>query len=389
MRSRRRRVLAVVVSLLALAGAACGGDDDDGDGSILAGAGEGGGDDGLATIAGSLAALPAAESQDPTQIAWGDLARAAEIAGVTPPDDPADEEAVRTYLQGVLGNVRGSGDPVAYAVPPEASNHMNPDVTAFADEVGWSILDIERFVERQTPPAYVTVMEGGFDESRLSDALGEAEDGTWRAGEGDAYEMSPQEASPARRFGEALWFTLPDGRLTVTRSPDDSAAVTQALTGGDAPTLADDPALAGVATALDEESAYAAMLLAGGGDGAGPAGAGAPPEARQAACAQALPQPTAAVGTGVADEDGPVILIALAHESADAAQANAEALERLVTEGHSVQTNQPWSELVSLDAVGTTGDGLVTVARLRPTDPTRAQLWYQLLFNRDALVTSC
>ena len=127
-----------------------------------------------------------------------------------------------------------------------------------------------------------------------------------------------------------------------------------------------------------------------GANGLGAVGTATPEQAEQL-CEDMLPQPSAAVATGVtADDDGPVLLIALAHQSADAASANADALDEIVTNGASVVSREPWSERIELDGVETTGDGdLVVVARLRPVDPIGTRLWYDVLYQRDNLVASC
>jgi hypothetical protein len=114
------------------------------------------------------------------------------------------------------------------------------------------------------------------------------------------------------------------------------------------------------------------------------------PEAAAAACESALPSPTIATATGITDDDGPVLLVAHAHDAAGAAEANAEALEQLVTEGTSLSTRQPYSELVTLDGVEVTGeDDTVVVARLRPAGDTPARLWVDMLFRREGIVGYC
>jgi 4-hydroxyphenylpyruvate dioxygenase-like putative hemolysin len=86
---------------------------------------------------------------------------------------------------------------------------------------------------------------------------------------------------------------------------------------------------------------------------------------------------------------GPVILLALRHASIAAGRDNAAALEQAVTTGHRTFRDQPWNELVDLESVETTGDGLVTIARQRPIDAAWPTLWYELAQQRDSLIVSC
>jgi hypothetical protein len=378
----RPHALAALVPLAVLAGA-CSGDDDDG-GWFRYGRGSG-----LDSIAAGLAMLPDT-GEDEETIAWGDLVEAAEVAGVEWPPDATDADTVNDYLLALTGvGGEDGGGPSAAAIPPETANGRRPYDPEFAEEVGWSIVDVDRFVERQTPPGVVAVLEGSFDEDQLNEALGEPQDGTWTVGDGEPFAVNPQEVSPARPLGQSLWLARTDNRLTVARSPEHSAAVGEILAGHeDTPTLADDPALSGLAAALDAESPYAAMLARPAPSTAPPSGF--TPEAAEARCAQAdiAPEPTAAVGTAIAEDDGPVILVALAHTSPEAADANAEALERMVEAGTSFSTGQAWSELVRLDDVSVTGDGLVALARLRPDEPAQATLWYELLLRQDSLIAS-
>jgi hypothetical protein len=110
-----------------------------------------------------------------------------------------------------------------------------------------------------------------------------------------------------------------------------------------------------------------------------------------AAQCDASPQvPTRATATGIADDDGPVILVVEAYGSADDAAAGADALEQVATDGSSLATGQPWSDLVEVEAVDTVGpDGTVAVMRLRPTEDGRASLWRDLILQRDNLVAYC
>jgi hypothetical protein len=354
---------------------------------------------GGAGIGGLLGSLPVPSEQDePVVVAYGDLARAAEIAGVEPPSDPSDQEAVLRYVNAVTGGpVPDDGEggeegedgptsssPVAAVPPSVAHAERAVDIEEFADDVGWTILQVDRFIERQNLPDAVTVLDGRFDRDSLDDALGETEDGAWVAGDGEAGALNPDEATAARPLGEPLWLSLDDQRLVVTRSAEDMAAARDA-DGGEG-TLADDAVLAALADALDEEAVYTALLHDGPLESA-PGGREASPEQREELCDEALAEGPAGVASGLADDDGPVIVLALVHDDPDAAEANAAAIERMVEEGVSFLTAEPWSERLTLDEV--TADGAVTVARLRPLEQADADMWRQILVNQDSLLASC
>jgi hypothetical protein len=327
---------------------------------------------------------------------WGDLARATEIAGLERPTEPGDSDAVVDYLMTLTGTRSEEGDagtPVAVVPPDAAQVDRSADMADFVADVGWDILQVDRFVERQSRPDPITVLEGDFEPSALTTALGEPTDDVWVAGSGTPGEVDPEHITPARPLGESLWLSLAagDGSMTITRSADD-AAEADAAVGGDADgaVLGDDVSLAGLAAALDEQSAYGALLTRPGINSVAALGTSASPEQAEQLCDQLLPEPTAAVATGVADDDGPVILIALAHLSPDAARANADALEQAVTDGRSAMTGEAWSERLTLDGVETTGDDdLIVVARLRPVEPIGTRLWYDIVVRRDSLIATC
>jgi hypothetical protein len=383
--ARLSPALAGLLALVLVAGACSDGDGSDG----LEGAGGSEGSvGGVGTIAGGLAALPES-GEDTESIVWGDMARAAEIAGLERPDDPGDSEAVVDYLQPLTaGRVDPDTTAPVMVVPPEAAGADRlAEMDAFADELGWSLLDVDRFIERQTAPDIVTVMEGRFDEGAITDALGEQSEGLWVAGDpdGEPFQQDLQDITVARPLGQSLWMGLDGDRLTVARSPDSAES---AGSDGEGPTLADDEPLAELAAALDAEDPYAAMLVRPGLS-ADPVNMRATPEMADALCDAVLPAETTAVATGLTDDDGPVYLIALAHGSSGAADANARALEELIAEGSSIATRRSWSDLVTLDGVEVTGDDRVVVARLRQTEPGPPGLWYQIVQQRESLVSHC
>ena len=375
----RRRLGALTTTLLLLA--ACSSDDDGGGGL------SGGGGDGVEAMLGSLP-IPSSVDEDATLVvAYGDLARAARLAGVELPESPdaaAFEEQIAAIgaITGQQVSDDGERAPVA-VVPPEAA-HVEQliDVEAFVDDVGWSVFDVRRYVELQAPPDNVTVMEGGFDEARITEALGEPDGGVWTAGDTEGLDIA--NTTPARPLGEPLWLALDDDRLVVTHAADEMEAVQGG--GSGTPTVADDDVMVALAGAVDDADVYSALLYRGTLSFDFASGVETPEQVEEQ-CADALQEPFAGVATAIADDDGPVFVIAYVHADADAAEANAETLQGVVDEGSSLRTGEPWSEQLEVDEIAT--DGPVLTARLRPIDPARTAMWQQLVLQRDNLVTYC
>jgi hypothetical protein len=85
----------------------------------------------------------------------------------------------------------------------------------------WSILQFDRFVERQSPPNTITVLEGDFEQAAITHAVGEPSGGGWGAGDPDQEGVDFQNTTPARPMGEPVWLTPdaepPDPRHSLTR----------------------------------------------------------------------------------------------------------------------------------------------------------------------------
>lgn len=375
---RPRTCLSAALPLVLLVGAACSGDDD----AVEAGEGTGEGRGLLATIAGALDTLP--DSGEPGErILWGDFEEAAQLVGIERrPTRPRDDDAP-PYIRAVTGGYGGYGEdgeptPVALVPPEVVHAELADELMAFDDDVGWTLLDVDRFVERTTRPGVISVLQGGFDDEDMNAALGQPVEGVWVAGAAEDHAEDPNAATTARPRGESQWLARDGDYLTITRAESDSAAVRRSLAGvAGTPTFADDEGLAGVAEALDAQSPYGAVLERPG-----------PAAGSRAVAPSCLPSPTTAVGTGIADDGGRVFLVALAHATPEEATATADAFPAIVSGGAST-TGVPLGELVTLDSVATTGDGRVVVARLLPAAGTSTLLWYQMLDQGDPVVSSC
>src|SRR5690606_6889913 len=325
---------------------------------------------------GHLATLPAAAAVGDVLVTYGDLARAEQIAGLDRPTDLTDREALAEHV-GALTGIRFDEPPgEVAALLPEASSpaHLSTDPGGFVDDVGWSILQVDTFVELPTPPHRVTVLTGDFDEAALDGALDDAGDGTWVAGDPEGtFDIANR--TPARPLGETLWLALERDRLLVATDEDDMGA---ARAGDD--TLADHPVLTPLAAALDEHEVCPAMLSVPEGgvpDVVGRSlGRGAPDEQRRRL--EELPRCEAVTGVavGVAHDGEPLVVLVTAHADEDAAEAGAEVLAEALASGSELRTGRPWSDILSVESVE--ADGTVVVALARPGDVS-LQVWSSLL----------
>ena len=256
------RVIAGIASvLLVLSG--CGGDEGVQGGdtpttqSPLAPAGLGSGSD--YSVLGALSEIPAAGvdsgASGVLMIQTGDLEEATELEGGTRPTG-FDTSALGQWL-GPLTGVPGSGEQPKVFVPVAESLGLQrlAQIEEFDSELGWSILDVDAFLEVSTPPHRFSVVTGDID--GLSPDLMEVSDAVVKAGTGDEFEFNAGETSAARPLGAPLFLSQRESTVALGAT---LAPVEQWVSGG-SKTLADDSGLAGVAGALDGEDVVSAILL--------------------------------------------------------------------------------------------------------------------------------
>lgn len=363
----------LTAATLTLALAACGGDDGDGGGL-------GTGDD--YSVEGALAELPASvtegeDGESDLMISTGDVTTATEAAGLERPDAGSDE--IGRWVSTLTGY--NSEEPPPTFVPLGTVFGRAPvQVDEFDDELGWSLLDVDSFVEQSAPPLTFSVVRGEFDDATLSDDLTETGDGIVSAGEGDDFQTNVEETTAARGIGSPLRLAQ-DGELIAASTG--TPQVEAWLEGGD--TLADDEGLAAIAKALDDADVISAIITrpeSGFGANAMLGERAASPEMAKAINEQALPAPFDTVGVGWAvEDDEAVITMVFAHDDADAATSNADALETMLADGTSLQTNRPMSELYTLDEVTT--DDTLAIATVHPGENGTAMTPYQAVVSRD------
>jgi hypothetical protein len=346
---RHIRSITIAVVAASLAVAACGGDDD--------GGGDGGSSgDGIAAL---LRQMPAVErGDDLIQYTYGDLAMATELAGLTRPTSPSSTDDVVAWAVGISGF--GSDDEPATVVAPVpevfGARGVN-DMDEFADEIGWSILDVDRFLELSMLPDRFTLIDGTVDTEAVEQAVGPARNDIWSLGEGDDFELGDSR-SAASPLGVPIRMTERDGLFAVTPSTDMAGAF---FDGDD---LGGDDGFVAVAEHLDDADVYGAFLVSMSDDRDG--------------------SPFDTVGIGVAlDDDGALVVIAY-HYADEAAAADAVGDVEDVLDGESLRTGQPWSEIFSSSEV--TADGSTVVATLRLADDRSPSIAQQILFAGDSLV---
>ena len=364
----------VAVGLLATA---CGGGD---------GAGLGVGEE--YTVLGALAELPPAQD-DTFQVQTADLTAATELAGLERPQEP-DPAAVGPWISPLTGlaiSVEDEEFAPVFMPPPTVAYGPGLQLIAEFDELaGWSLVDVDSYVEYSTPPHSFTVLSGEFDDTTL-EHLPEAGDGVRTVGEGEDLHTDLTAISAVSRIGQPVRMGQEDGLLAVSGRTDP----VQDWLGDPEETLADHEGLAALAGALDEAEVVSAMLSVGGSSTlreGHPLTESVAPDAETALDQleerlDYLPEHAFdAVGIGWAALEGePVMVVAYHFGDAEAAEASVEPLETVFTEGESTQTGRPLATLFEVDEIA--ADGPVVVATLHAADPRAPHSLPSLLMARD------
>lgn len=367
MRAPAIRSFAVALAGAALVGvAACGGDDSSSS-------------SGGYSVADGLEQLPESTLEDGYLIQTADLDRASELAGLARPDPDADADDLADWAIQITG-FRGDGDDVAIvaAVLPQAANPQQLyDVDDFRDEAGWSIAEVDSYIEVNLPPDRFTVLEGEFDTDALDDALGDADDGIWSLGDGDDYDIDITERSPARPLGETLRIAEQDGHLAVSKSTDQIEDWLE----GDGDTAADDDDLRAVGEALDDQDVYSAMILDGEDLTVG--GPGLTPEQLDEIDDLALDE-FEALGVGLTmEDDEPRAVFVYQYDDEAAAEDAAEQLEDIFEDGTSLRTATPISDYFTDVEITVDGSTVTAVAEFARDSPA-ARIW-NFAFSRDLI----
>lgn len=366
-----RSLTAATVLALSLTLAACG----DGGSSTESANGtteetgttEGTGATGLAagedySVLGALAELPDISADGTLTVSTGDLVGASELAGLTRPDGADDEELV-AWIGGLIGAPQEEGGTGRVYVPLAALLDQGLSrPSEVAEDLGWSVRNVDAYAEVDAAPHRFTVVVGDFDEQTLA-GLPEAAEGVSTAGEGEDLSSYLETRTPARPLGQPLRMAQEGSTLVASLS---TASVQQWNAGG-GPTLADHESYAAVAGTLDDAGVVGAYL--GPGAPFSPAtllGEGGTEEAEAQITEltdQLVDAPFDVVGLGFAVEDGETVVTVAYHFATEAAADEAApVLEKLYAEGRSVQGGVPISDYVKVREVAV--DDTVAVVTL-------------------------
>lgn len=269
--------------------------------------------------------------------------------------------------------------------------------TPGVDTTGVDLADMHADVTAGEPPNQMFAALGTFDTGAIDSAA--HADKTWSSALSTAqddgvtvYRWLPNNNVDLSR-GVGILDQLPGSRrlavangkaLLLTRNDTTMHRMLDATT-GKAGSAASDPDIAKTAGELDRLHAYSATITTQQPTVVAVLGTHATPAAiaalRQRLAGQLL-RPYRLAGLGVTQANGkPTMLVVLVNADDATAQANATTLRAVVQRGTSTLTNEPWSNLLTLDDVHT--DGNLTIATLTEKS---AGLWSRILLNNDSLL---
>lgn len=336
MRRFGRGALAAMVLALA---AGCGDD-----------TGGGGGSGSLGSLREAITEVPLEVLSEGALISWADVDAATEVAGLVRP--PADDVDALVAWAMALSN---DADSVVSVPFPETVQLVRlRSVEEFAAELGWSLADVDAFIELHHPPARFFVAAG--DLTTDGDGVSELGDGVVTAGEGDDLESALDAATAARPLGRPLRLAEADGLLAASLQ----TGPLETWLAGDGERLDAEPGIAAVAAALDRSGAVAAAVVVR---------------------SVHLPWAHDVAGVGWSVDDGdPVITIAL-HLTGDDHDEAAAALEEALAEGQT-RTGLPLRDVLAVRDVAVEDEVLVLTAAPGPEGTVHAPL--RMLAAQDA-----
>lgn len=193
------------------------------------------------------------------RITLGDVARATDLAGVQRPSPDADDEVGRWTVQALSGgDTTGSDASSGYVWVPDP---LWFDLDGYREELGWSLLDVDQFVDLSGPSPVLgqgvgasslgvdeglAVVTGAAGTGEFPPALEDLGNGVVQAGTDD---VALRDSTPARLRGAPLFLSRQDGRLAMASDRD----MLDSWRSGSGPTLANDPAVAAVAARVADD----------------------------------------------------------------------------------------------------------------------------------------
>lgn len=326
------------------------------------------------SVAGALAEIPAEVAVDQVHVVTSDVAAATVAGGL---ERPTDAQGLPQWVQ-ILAGRPTDGKPSPVFVPWASALHI--DRAAQFDEIrtelGWSVLEVDAFVELTAPPSNLLVVAGDVT---VNSELPEVTEGVVTAGAGDELSIDLEDRTPARPLGVPVRMAQQDGRIVATPVTEHAEAW---LSGPDE-TLADHALLAPIADVLDDADVYSAAVMSGHSMELDHESWSA--EQREQVLdrvGDAIPAgPFSAVGVGWGiEEDHPVVTIAYLFDSPEAAAGAVAAFES-VPQAESVVHGQPMASLITMHSV-TAIESMVVVTASPAQDQSPA-IFYDLLRQRD------
>jgi hypothetical protein len=307
------------------------------------------------SVTAALAEIPISYDEEGVVVLTADLVTASIEAGLSRPTDIADESALTSWLL----DLNGARSDVFV---PMAEHLVFGSLSRIAEidaELGWSVLDVDAFVEANHLPDRMMVATGeALGPDLMADAdVVELADGVYTAGEGQDHQTDLAEATAARRTGAPLRMAVEEGRLAVGPVRAD---VTGWLS-GDGRTLADDDRYRAVAETLDGRQPYAAVVHRTdrpvGASSGGTASYGV-------------------VGFGWSVAGDQAVITLVNHFGDPTTAADQVDTVRALLETGSVDGGQPFSSFFTVDSVQT--DGPLVVSTLMLAGDTRPMVAFQM-----------
>lgn len=327
------------------------------------------------SVAAALAEIPAELDAPQVTVVTADVLAATEASGL---ERPADAEDLPQWAMTLSGVPSRDGTMPAVFVPWASALHLDraAQFEEIRDELGWSLLEVDAFVELTSPPETFLVIAGDVS---LNSELPEVSDGVVTAGAGDDLSSDPAELTPARPLGVPLRMAQSGDRIVATPVTHHATA----WLAGSSETFADHESLAPVAEALDDAEVFSAFVMSGHSM---QFGTDQLTEAQRAQMIErvgdAIPEdPFSAVGVGWnVEDDRSVVTIAYLFASADAAERALPAFER-TSEAISVVSAQPMESLMTLHSV--VADDSMVVITASPAEGQSPATFYHQLVQRD------
>lgn len=334
------------------------------------------------TVLGALREIPgslvqAQPSDQLVLISTADLVVASEQSVL---DRPAADADVPEWAAQLGGARTGGRAPLFVALAEIPGMIMAAQTPAVRSDLGWSVLDVKRFVSFSgAPPGgrFVAVSGERLGPDTLK-ALPTVKGEIRTAGQGEDFAVDLKTRTPARPLGSPL-------RMAARGSTIAASPATPAVEGWLAASrsAADDADLAAVAGALDSRRTVSAVLAKPNGAGgvAGPRDSGP----RPSVSADAIPAPRA-LGIGWRAEDGEArVVLGYAYGSDAEAAAALPRIESAWRSGTAVSSSRPLRDLVTVDAAE--ADGKVVVLASRPTSDAPTSVYYQMLIRGEPVLS--